>query len=80
MGAIRYRLDVLDALKRAGWSTYRMRRERVLAESVLQQIRRGEIVTADKLAKLCDLLQCQPGDLLEYVPDEDRQDKEKSGD
>lgn len=69
MGTIKYKVDPLDALKAAGWSTYRLRREKVLAESVLQQIRRGDIVTPEKLAIICDLLQCQPGDLLLYDPD-----------
>lgn len=32
-----------------------------------QQIRNGEIVSNACLAKLCELLNCQPGDLIEYV-------------
>lgn len=71
MGTIKYKVAPLDALKAAGWSTYRLRRKKVLAESVLQQIRRGDIVTPEKLAIICDLLQCQPGDLLIYNPDTD---------
>lgn len=78
MGSIRYKIDVLQALKDRGYSTYKMRQERILAESVLQQIRRGELVTQEKLATLCSLLHCQPGDLLEYVEDspEDAQDSQ----
>ena len=34
-----------------------------------QKYRNGEIVTADNLSLLCKLLNCQPGDILEYVPD-----------
>ena len=60
---------MLEALKERGWSTYRLRREKVLAESVIQQIRRGDLVAQEKLARLCEMLSCQPGDLLEYVPD-----------
>jgi len=52
---IRYKFDVLSALKEKGYSTYKLRKERLLAENTLQQLRNG------------DLLQCQPGDLLEYV-------------
>lgn len=40
-----------------------------MAESTLQKYRNGEIVTADNLSLLCKLLNCQPGDILEYVPD-----------
>ena len=69
LGIVKYRVDVLEALKERGWSTYRLRREKVLAESVIQQIRRGDLVSQEKLARLCEMLYCQPGDLLEYVPD-----------
>lgn len=70
MGEIRYKIDVLAALKERGFTTYKLRTGKILAESVMQQIRQGEIVTVDKLSRLCRLLDCQPGDLLEYVPDD----------
>ena len=71
MGSIRYRVDVLEALKSAGWSTYRIKQTHVLAEATLQKIRRGEPVSWLQMARLCGLLDCQPGELLEYVPDVD---------
>ena len=66
---IKYKIDVLAALKAAGYSTYRLRKEKILAESTLQQFRKGEIVSTENLAKLCELLKCQPGDILEYSSD-----------
>ena len=73
MGAIRYRLDVLEALKAAGWSTYRLgsKGEKIIGERTIQVLREGRPVSFEILARLCNLLHCQPGDLLEYVPDED---------
>ena len=67
---IKYKINVLDALKKAGYSTYRLRKEKILAESTMQKFRDGEIVKADNLALVCSLLDCQPGDILEYVQDE----------
>lgn len=67
--AIRYKIDVLEALKTSGYSTYRLRKERLLGESQIQLIRGGNVVYGDCLNKICELLKCQPGDLLEYVPD-----------
>ena len=29
----------------------------------------GKRITTDSIAALCEALNCQPGDLLEYVPD-----------
>ena len=38
-------------------------------QSTLQNIRQGKRITTDTIASLCDALDCQPGDILEYVPD-----------
>lgn len=67
---IKYKIDVLAALKSAGYSTYRLRKEKILAESTMQQFRAGEIVSTENLSRICELLNCQPGDILEYVPGE----------
>lgn len=67
---IKYKIDVLAALKEAGYNTNRIRQEKLLSESALQRLRNGEFVSLSNLGTLCKLLSCQPGDLLEYVPDE----------
>ena len=66
--AIRYKIDVLAALKEAGYNTNRIRKERLLSEGVLQYIRDGKIVSIDSLSKICALLNLQPGDIIEYKP------------
>ena len=68
--SITYKIDVLAALKAAGYSTYKLRKEKILAESTLQQFRNGDIVSNENLSRVCELLRCQPGDILEYVPEE----------
>lgn len=67
---IQYKIDVLAALKEAGYNTNRIRKEKLLSESALQRIRSGEIVSATNLAKLCELLNCNIGDILNYSPEE----------
>lgn len=67
---IRYKINILDELKRNGYSSYRLRHEKIMGERQLQQIRVGEIVSNAAIEKLCALLECQPGDLLEYVPED----------
>lgn len=67
--AILYKLDVLAALKAKGYNTNRLRKERLLGEGTLQKLREGLPVNASSLDKLCSLLGCQPGDLLEYKED-----------
>lgn len=66
---IRYKFDVMDALKQAGYSSTRLRNEKLMGESYMQQLRRGELVSWKTIETICKLLQCQPGDLLEYLPD-----------
>lgn len=67
---IRYKIDILDALKKSGYSSYKIRQEKLLGERVLSRLRHQESVSYDVLALVCRLLNCQPGDLLEYVPDD----------
>ena len=67
---LKYKINVISALKEAGYSTYRIRNEKILTESQLQHLRRDHLLTHDAIDKLCGLLNCQPGDLLQYIPDE----------
>lgn len=68
---VKYKFDVLEALKSTGITTYKIRREKLLSESTIQAFRRGEMVGMDNIGRVCRLLHCQPGDLLEYVEDGD---------
>lgn len=65
-----YKIDVLAALKNAGYSTYKLRKEKLLGESVITQFRNNELVSWANIARICKLLNCQPGDLLEYEEEE----------
>ena len=65
--AIRYKMDVLAALKAAGYSSTRIRNEKLIGQATLQQLRQGEIVSWATINTICRLLQCQPGDIVEYV-------------
>lgn len=66
---IRYKLDILAALKEKGYNTNRLRKERLLAEGVIQSLREGKYIALQNVDKICALLDCQPADLLEYVKD-----------
>ena len=67
---IRYKIDVLEALKNAGYSSTRLRNEKLMGESYMTQLRRGEMVSWKTIETICRLLNCQPGELVEYVPEE----------
>ena len=67
--AIRYKVDIMAELKKKGYSSTRIREEKLIGQSYLQQIRHGELVSWKALDTICALLECQPGDLIEYVED-----------
>lgn len=67
---IRYKQNILELLKMNGYSTYKIRKEKIFSEAQLQYFRNGTIVREETLNKLCCLLNCQPGDILEYIPDD----------
>jgi hypothetical protein len=56
-------------MKEKGLTTYRIRKERIISESALQNLRDGKNVTMDTISALCKALNCQPGDIMEYVDD-----------
>ena len=67
--AIRYKIDVMAELKKKGYTSNRIRDEKLMGQSYLQQLRHGELVSWKGIDVICKLLECQPGDLLEYVKD-----------
>ena len=66
---MRYKVDVIAALKDAGYNTNRIRKEKIMGESMLQKLRSGQMVSWATLEVICALLKCQPGDVIEYVED-----------
>ncbi len=63
---IEYKVDILEALKEKGYPTTRLRKEKLLPESTIQRIRKGNIVTLNTLDTVCDLLDMQPGDIIQH--------------
>lgn len=69
-----YKINILEELKQKGYTTYRIRKERLLSESTVQKLRAGnEPLSWDNINTICKLLNCQPGDILEYVEDENEE-------
>lgn len=53
-------------LKENGYTSYRIRQEKIIGQATLQKIQKGGDIDTRTIAKLCKLLHCQPGDILEY--------------
>lgn len=57
---------LFSLMKYKGLTTYRIRKENIISQSTLQKLREGKSVTTDAIASLCNVLNCQPGDIMEY--------------
>ena len=66
---LRYKIDVLPELKECGYSSFRLRQEKILSQSTIQKLRTGTGISWENIETLCALLNRQPGDLIEYVED-----------
>ena len=67
--SFRYKINVMGKLKENGYSSTRLRREKLLGESYMSQIRRGDMISWAALDTVCTLLECQIGDIIEHVAD-----------
>ena len=61
---IKYKIDVLAALKEKGYPTTRLRKEKLIGEATIQRLRHKQSVSFEILSKLCNLLECDIGDIL----------------
>ena len=66
---LKYKIDILEELKEKGYTSYKLRKDKIMGEAQIQKIRNGEIASKETLNTICKLLQCQPGDILEYIED-----------
>nr|DAR87215.1 MAG TPA: Cro/C1-type HTH DNA-binding domain protein [Caudoviricetes sp.] len=58
-------------MKEKGLTTYRIRKENIISQSALQSLKDGKSVTIETIEKLCKVLNVQPGDIMEYIPEEE---------
>lgn len=65
--SIKYKGNVLQLLKDAGYNTSRLRNEKLLGEATIQKLREDKLVSWANIDKICELLNCDIGDLLEHV-------------
>lgn len=64
-----YKIDVYDALRSMGYNTSMLRKNHVLGEASIHNLRKGMPVNFATLNKICSMLKCDVGSILTYVPD-----------
>ena len=62
---------LLALLEAEGYNSYRIKKENLIGQATFSAIKKGTGgLDHRSIDKLCRALNCQPGDLMEYVPDE----------
>ena len=67
---IRY-FKLFDLLARRGMKKTDLIHVAGISSPTLAKLSKGEVVTTEIITKICASLNCQPGDIMEYVPDDD---------
>lgn len=62
---------MLKLLSDHGITSYTVKRDNIIGQATFRKIKEGGDIDTRTIAKMCEVLQCQPGDILEYVPDEE---------
>ena len=62
---------LFNLLKEKGYTTYKIRKDKLIGQSTLTALKNGTGgLDAKTLNRLCDVLDCQPGDLMTFVREE----------
>ena len=68
---LKYRVDILEALKKRGYTSYTLRKQKLLGESAIQSLRENKPISWESIEKICELLNCQPNDIIISINDKD---------
>lgn len=62
---------LLDMLNRRGIGKVELKEQTGISSATLAKIAKNEYISLEVIDKICGVLKCQPGDILEYQPDEE---------
>lgn len=60
-----YKIDILKELSNRGYTSTRMRKEKIMSEGTMQHIRNGKGISVDTLNTICLILRKEPSDIIE---------------
>lgn len=66
--AIKY-YKLLDLLNRSNISKEELRIKIEVSSATMAKLSKNQPVSLDVIDKICATLNCQPGDILEYIPE-----------
>jgi putative transcriptional regulator len=75
--AIKINLDVMMAMRKKGLTELANEIDLSLANLSILKNNKAKAIRLSTLNEICKALDCQPGDILEYVEDEDSPESEE---
>lgn len=60
---------LLILFKEKGITSYTIKKEKIVGQSAWKKIHENGHIDTRTIEALCKYLDCQPGDIMEYVPD-----------
>lgn len=63
------KIDILEALKIAGYSTYKLQKDRIFGGRTVNKFKHGHLPSWGELDKICNLTGLNVCDIVEWVED-----------
>ena len=58
---------LLKMMADKGLTSYKIKKDNIIGQATFQKIKAGGDIDTRTISKLCKILECQPGDIMEYV-------------
>lgn len=58
---------MVKLMEEHGMTSYTVKRDNIIGQATFRKIKEGGDIDTRTIAKMCEIFECQPGDLLEYV-------------
>ena len=66
---------LLTVFKEKGVTSYTIKKEKIVGQSAWKKIHENGHIDTRTIEALCKYLNCQPGDIMEYIPDNEKQEQ-----
>lgn len=57
-----------DKMNRMGIRKKDLKDKKIISAATINKMKNNEIVTTESIDKLCEYLQCQPEEIMEFIP------------
>ena len=71
----KHKIDILKELSNRGYTSTKLRKDKIISEGTMQHIRNGKGITTETINTICLILRCQPSDIIEIIPTDEEKIK-----